>query len=131
MSWTQDMSLDLVYALILACVLQHLSQLCAVDVQMILVVQYVCMLSSPLYAYKPSAGKNLRSFLSHTLNERSFLPSQMAWHVTEGDSRTIFLMQLQQSQGIILGTFQKRNITSFCLWCGLEGFERHLEAFYS
>lgn len=31
-------------------------------------------------------------------------------------------MQLLQSWGIILGTFQKRNITSFCLWCGLEGF---------
>lgn len=28
-------------------------------------------------------------------------------------------MQLLPSPGIILGTFQKRNITSFCLWCGL------------
>lgn len=28
-------------------------------------------------AYKPSAGKNLRSFLSHTLNERSFC--QVKW----------------------------------------------------
>lgn len=35
-------------------------------------------------------------------------------------------MQLQQSQAIIRGTFQKRNITSFCLWCGLEGFLRDI-----
>lgn len=71
-------------------------------------------------------GRILRSFLSHTLNERRFLPSRMAWHVTERDSRTIFSDAITAESGYHTGDFQKRNITSFCLWCGLEGFSRDI-----
>lgn len=94
---------------------------------MILAILSISACWAPLCVHTSlQLGRILRSFLSHTLNERRFLPSRMAWHVTERDSRTIFSDAITAESGYHTGDFQKRNITSFCLWCGLEGFSRDI-----
>lgn len=50
----------------------------------------------------------------------SAFPAGRTRRVTARDSRSSFLMQLQPGGSIRRGV-QERNITSFILWCGLEG----------